>query len=149
MMTLVGIEPRTSRFGVQRSTTTPPRLFSIFIEQFSDWNCPLSYGGQFLLISQITHNINKCLFSFSEKKRYNKIKCCLFSALEGNSEAQPVTILQRSVSLSAGELTPSVGSKGSSGLSPRGGRKPSIEELRKQVCCEILLLIMYCLLHGR
>ena len=83
-----------------------------------------------------------------KKKRYDKIKCCLFSALEGNSEAQPITILQRSVSLSTGELTPSVGSKGSSGLSPRGGKKPSIEELRKQVCCEISLLIMYCLLMS-
>ena len=30
-MTHVGIEPRTSRFGVQTSTTTPPRPLILFV----------------------------------------------------------------------------------------------------------------------
>ena len=49
-----------------------------------------------------------------------------------------MTILQRSVSLSAGEITPSVVSKGPSGLSSPRGKKPSIDELRKQVSRNII-----------
>ena len=76
-----------------------------------------------------------CSFSLPDSSTNNFIFQLFFllSALEGSSEAQPMTILQRSVSLSAGEITPSVVSKGSSSLSPRRDKKPSIDELRKQV----------------
>ena len=42
-VTLVGIEPRTSRFGVRRSTTTPPRSLEKIQERalrfiYNDYN---------------------------------------------------------------------------------------------------------------
>ena len=56
---------------------------------------------------------------------------CIFPALEGSPEAQPASVLQRSVSLSSGDVTPTAKTNGE--LTPLHDRKPSLEELRKQV----------------
>ena len=59
----------------------------------------------------------------------------ILAALEGSPEAQPVSVVQRSASLSAGDVTPSAKTSGE--VTQSVERRPSIEELRKQVSVQV------------